>query len=38
MEWKYDDGLGVSGTKETEIYMLIECKCYDLVRRKWMRT
>ena len=27
----------VCGTKETEIHVLLECKCYDLVRR-WMRT
>ena len=38
MEWKYDDDLCVCGTKETEIHVLIECKCYDLVRRIWMRT
>ena len=25
-------------TKETEIHVLFECKCYDLVRRRWMRT
>ena len=38
MEWEYDDDLCVSGTKETEIHVLFECKCYDLVRRRWMRT
>ena len=38
MEWKYDDDLCVCGTKETEIHVLFECKCYDLVRRSWMRT
>ena len=38
MEWKYDDDLCVCGTKETKIYVLFECKCYDLVRRRWMRT
>ena len=32
MEWKYDDDLCVCGTKETEIHVLFECKCYDLVR------
>ena len=35
MEWQYDDDLCVYGIKETEIYVLFECKCYDLVRR-WM--
>ena len=34
MEWKYDDDLCVCGTKETEIHMLFECKCYDLVWKK----
>ena len=38
MEWKYDDDLCVCGTKETEIHMLFECKCYDLVWKKWKRT
>ena len=38
MEWKYDDDLCVCGTKETEIHVLFKCKCYDLVRRRWMRT
>ena len=38
MELKYDDDLCVCGTKETEIHVLFECKCYDLVRRRWMRT
>ena len=38
MEWKYDDDLCVCRTKETEIHVLLECKCYDLVRRRWMRT
>ena len=38
IEWKYDDDLCVCGTKETEIHVLFECKCYDLVRRRWMRT
>ena len=28
----------VCGTKETEIHVLFECKCYDLARRRWMRT
>ena len=27
----------VCGTKETEIHVLLECKCYDLSRRRWMR-
>ena len=26
------------GTKETEIHVLFECKCYDLMRRRWMST
>ena len=30
--------ISVCGTKETEIYVFFECKCYDLVRRRWMRT
>ena len=34
MEWKYDDDLSVCGTKETEIHVLFECKCYELVKRK----
>ena len=38
MEWKYDDDLCVCGTKETEIHVLLECKCYDMVRRRWLRT
>ena len=38
MEWKYDDDLCVCGTKETEIHVLFECKCYDIVRRRWLRT
>ena len=38
MEWKYDDDLCVWGTKETEIHVLLECKCYDMVRRRWLRT
>ena len=38
MEWKYYDDLCVSGTKETEIHVLLECKCYDMVRRRWLRT
>ena len=38
MEWKYYDDLCVCGTKETEIYVLFECKCYDLVRRRWIWT
>ena len=37
MEWKYVDDLCVWGTKETEIHVHFECKCYDLVRRIWMR-
>ena len=28
----------VCGTKETEIHVILEYKCYDLVRRRWMRT
>ena len=38
MEWKYDDDLCVCGTKETEIHVLFECKCYDIVRRRWLKT
>ena len=38
MDWKYDDDLCVCGTKETEIHVLFECKCYDMVRRRWLRT
>ena len=38
MEWKYYDDLCVCGTKETEIHVLLECKCYDMVRRRWLRT
>ena len=34
MEWTYDDDLCVWGTKETEINVLFECKCYDMVRRR----
>ena len=26
------------GTKETEIHVLLECKCNDMVRRRWLRT
>ena len=25
------------GAKETEIHVLFECKCYDIVRRIWLR-
>ena len=38
MEWKYDDDLCVCGTRETEIHVLLECNCYNLLRRRWMRT
>ena len=38
MERKYEDELCVCGTKEKEIHVPFECKCYDLVRRRWMRT
>ena len=38
IEWKYDDDLCVCVTKETDIHVLFECKCYDLVRRRWIRT
>ena len=42
MVWKYDDDLCVCvcvcGTKEIEIHVLFECKSYDMVRRKWLRT
>ena len=30
--------ISVCVTKETDIHVLFECKCYDLVRRRWMRT
>ena len=26
------------GTKETAIHVHFECKCYDMVRRRWVRT
>ena len=26
------------GQKKQDIHVLFECKCYDLVRRRWMRT
>ena len=38
MELIYDDNLCVCGTKETEIHAFLECKCYDMVRRRWLRT
>ena len=39
MEWKYDDDLCVWGGGGTKgIHVLFECKGYDLVRRRWMRT
>ena len=38
MEWYYDDDLCVYGTKETEIHVHFEYKCYDMVRRRCMRT
>ena len=38
IEWNYDDDLCVYGTKETEIHVRFECKCYDMVRRRCMRT
>ena len=38
MEWKYDDNLSQCGINETEIHVLFEYKCYDMVRRRWMRT
>ena len=38
MEYKYDYDICVCGTKETEIHVLFDCKCYGLVRRRWMRT
>ena len=28
----------VCGTKETEIRVLLECNCYDMVWRRWLRT
>ena len=33
MDWTYDDTIYVCGTKETVIHVLLECKCYDMVRR-----
>ena len=38
MKWKYDDDLCVCKTKETEIHVVLKCKCYELVRKRWMRT
>ena len=38
MKLKYDDDLCVCGTKETEIHVHFECKCYDMVRRRGLRT
>ena len=38
MERKYDDDLCGCETKETEMHVFFKCKCYDLVRRRWMRT
>ena len=38
MEWKYDDDLYVCRNKATYIHVLLECKCYNLVRRRGMRT
>ena len=39
MEWKYDDDLCVCGVvKKTEIHVRFECKCYDMVRRRWIKT
>ena len=26
------------GQTETEIHVILECKCYDMVRRRWLRT
>ena len=26
------------GQKKQEIHVLLECKCYDMVRRRWLRT
>ena len=37
IKWKYDDDLCMCGTKETELHVLFECKCYDQMRR-WMRA
>ena len=30
--------ISVCGGKNPEINVLFECKCYDLVRKRWMRT
>ena len=39
MEWKCDDDLSVcEGGGETEIHVLFERKCYDIVKRSWTRT
>ena len=38
IKWKYDDEICVCGTRETEIHVLLECKCYDQLRRRWMMT
>ena len=34
----YDGDLCMCGTKETEIHVLFGCKCYYMVRRRWLRT
>ena len=38
MELKYFDELRECGTNETEIHLFLECKCYDQMRRRWMRV
>ena len=38
MEWKYDDDMCACWTRGTEIYVFFECKCYDQMRRKWMKV
>ena len=30
--------ISVCVSKETEIHVLFECKCYNIVRRRWLRT
>ena len=33
IEWKYDGDLCMCGTKETDLHLLFECKCYDQMRK-----
>ena len=38
MEYKYIDDMCDCGTKETEMHVVFECKCYDQMRRRWLRV